>query len=89
MVSLTQLVSFPASSLNLAYTVAVVLDCPRVHVLFEVAYVSHVPSAEHPEVFVIYISDAFVAAKVRFGVLDEICVPPSIVIDGDVGAVLS
>ena len=54
-VSLIQLVSFPASSLNFTYTVAIAFVCPRFHALLVVAYVYHIPPAEHSGVLVMYI----------------------------------
>ena len=89
MVSLIQLDSLPTASLNFTYIVAMEFVCPMVQEVLFVAYVSQVPSVAHPAVFVIYMSEAPVAAKVRFGVLEEVCVPPSMEIEVLVGAVLS
>ena len=88
-VSLIQLDSLPTASLNFIYTVAIEFVCPMLQELLFVAYVSQVPSVAQPAVFVIYISVASVAAKVRFRVFEEVCVPPSMEIEVLVGAILS
>ena len=88
-VSLIQLDSFPAESLNFTYTVAIALVCASVQD-FDVAYVSQLPSEEQPEVFVIYISLAATAASVSVGVEVEVLeLPASMVIEVDAGATLS